>query len=273
MSWNIKQTDKLTFDIRGNYNKNDDMWVLLTSDHHWDNPKCDRKLLKRHLDEAKDIGAAIIFNGDTFCAMGGKGDPRRSNDAIRQEHWGDDYLNRLIDTASEWYAPYADNIALIGMGNHEESILKNYGMNLVDELCNNLGAEKGDYEGFVRFKRDAKGLPLWMYFNHGFGGGGATKGISAFQKVILKNPADIYWMGHIHEQYAGNEMVRQISERGKISLKKQSYVRTSTYKQNDPYLIRKAGSGIRPLGSYWLKISSDKSVGNGVKYIMQETDL
>jgi hypothetical protein len=272
MSWNIKQTDEFTFDIRGDYSEDEDMWVLLISDPHWDNPKCDRKLLKRHMDEARDIGAAIMFNGDVFCAMQGRGDPRRSNDAIRREHMGDDYLNRLVNTASEWFEPYKDNIALMGMGNHEDSVLKNYGYNLIDELCSNLGVMSTGYEAFTRFKRNGKGLPLWLYQNHGFGGGGATKGISAFQKIILKNPADIYWMGHIHEQYAGNEMVRKVSNKGKVSLKKQSYVRTSTYKQNDPYLIRKAGSGIRPLGSYWLKITEDKSTREA-KYIMMETDL
>ena len=30
----------------------DEQWFLLQSDVHWDNPKCDRKKLKRHLDEA-----------------------------------------------------------------------------------------------------------------------------------------------------------------------------------------------------------------------------
>ena len=45
--------------------------VLLLSDIHWDNPKCDRELLKRHLDQAKEIGADVLLNGDTFCLMQG----------------------------------------------------------------------------------------------------------------------------------------------------------------------------------------------------------
>jgi len=40
--------------------------VLLISDIHWDNPHCDRKLLKKHLDEALEINADVLINGDLF---------------------------------------------------------------------------------------------------------------------------------------------------------------------------------------------------------------
>jgi len=56
--------------------------VLLISDAHWDNPKCDRDLLRDHLEKAKEIGADILLNGDTFCMMGGKYDPRRTKEGI-----------------------------------------------------------------------------------------------------------------------------------------------------------------------------------------------
>jgi len=56
---------------------------LLLSDLHWDNPKCDRALLTNHLEEAKRRGAGVLVNGDFFCLMQGKGDPRRSKDDIR----------------------------------------------------------------------------------------------------------------------------------------------------------------------------------------------
>ncbi len=41
--------------------------VLLISDLHWDNPKCDRALLKKHLDEALAGNHDILINGDLFC--------------------------------------------------------------------------------------------------------------------------------------------------------------------------------------------------------------
>ena len=44
----------------------DELNLLLISDIHWDNPKCDRVLLKKHLDIAKEMNAGVIVNGDFF---------------------------------------------------------------------------------------------------------------------------------------------------------------------------------------------------------------
>ena len=63
----------------------DDVWVLLRSDAHHDSPYCDRKLEKYHLEIAKERNALILDNGDTFDAMQGKFDPRRSYGDIRPE--------------------------------------------------------------------------------------------------------------------------------------------------------------------------------------------
>jgi hypothetical protein len=59
---------------------------LLISDLHWDNPHCNRGLLTNHLKEAQRRNAGVIVNGDFFCLMQGKGDPRRSKEDIRPEH-------------------------------------------------------------------------------------------------------------------------------------------------------------------------------------------
>jgi UDP-2,3-diacylglucosamine pyrophosphatase LpxH len=53
-----------------------DQDVLMISDVHFDNPKCDRKLLKKHLDEAKRRNAKVLINGDLFDLMQGKNDKR-----------------------------------------------------------------------------------------------------------------------------------------------------------------------------------------------------
>jgi len=89
---------------------------LLLSDLHWDNPKCDRALLTNHLEEAKRRGAKVLVNGDFFCLMQGKGDPRRSKDDIRPEHNNGRYLDSIVDTAVEWFRPYADLLLVLGYG-------------------------------------------------------------------------------------------------------------------------------------------------------------
>src|SRR5688572_6891628 len=85
-------------------------WVLWMADEHWDHPKCNLDLLKAHHNEAAARGAIIVKVGDTFCAMQGKGDPRGDKGSVRDEHWGGNYLDLLVSTAAQWYAPWRENI-------------------------------------------------------------------------------------------------------------------------------------------------------------------
>ena len=48
--------------------------IAMLSDLHWDNPKCDRELLKKHLDYCKEHNIPVMVNGDFFCLMAGRGD-------------------------------------------------------------------------------------------------------------------------------------------------------------------------------------------------------
>ncbi len=87
--------------------------VAMLSDIHWDNPHCDRDLLKKHLDFCKENNIPVIINGDFFCLMQGRGDNRRNKSDIRQEHNNARYLDSIVETAVEWFEPYADIIKVI----------------------------------------------------------------------------------------------------------------------------------------------------------------
>ena len=45
--------------------------IAMLSDIHWDNPKCDRALLKKDLEYCKANNIPILINGDMFCLMQG----------------------------------------------------------------------------------------------------------------------------------------------------------------------------------------------------------
>lgn len=68
-----------------------EQWVMLSSDRHHDNIHCDRRLERRHLEQAAARSALIVDAGDLFCAMQGKYDPRSSMDDIRPEDVGADF--------------------------------------------------------------------------------------------------------------------------------------------------------------------------------------
>ena len=50
------------------------------------------------------------------------------------------YLDALVQTAAEWFEPYASIIKVIGYGNHETSILKNCETDLIQRLADLLNA-------------------------------------------------------------------------------------------------------------------------------------
>jgi hypothetical protein len=256
----------------------EEIWVLLTSDHHWDNPDCNREMMKRHFEEAKQKNAPIFMFGDFFCAMQGKYDKRSDKSKIRPEHQTAHYLDSLVETAAEWLKPYQENIKVIGLGNHETAILKNHETNLTERLVErlNIGAKSktysGGYGGWIWFMIKSKTRTtrnaLKLKYFHGSGGGGpVTKGViqSARHSMFLPD-ADIVVSGHVHEQYSICFMQEKLRPDGKIELKEQWHLRLPTYK--DEYKDGYGGWHIetgkmpKPLGAYWLVIKQHRTYNN-----------
>lgn len=120
-SWSVVEKSRNVHELKllKSLSSGGEAWLLWQSDEHWDHPKCDLKKLKEHHQEAAERGAAIVKVGDTFCVMQGKGDPRGDKSGVRPEHWGGNYLDLVVNSASDWYGPYKDYIKLVGVGNHE----------------------------------------------------------------------------------------------------------------------------------------------------------
>ena len=159
--WTVEQTSKNTnvVDINFPFVRNHDweQWVLLRSDVHHDNPKCDQDLEREHLETALEYDAPVIDNGDLHCVMGGKWDKRSSKESIRPEHQVNNYFDAIINTATDFYKPYASIFAVLGRGNHETAILKNHETDLTDRLAASLRRHGSNvvasgYGGWVRFR-------------------------------------------------------------------------------------------------------------------------
>lgn len=256
---------------------------LLISDIHWDNPKCDRELLKQHLDEAQKRGAKVFINGDFFCMMQGKYDPRRSKKDVLPEHNKANYIDAVIEDAVQWWKPYAKDILLIGYGNHESQIIKSLETDplqrFVDLLNMTCGSnvQLGGYGGVIDFKLNAgesERTSIVMKYYHGTGGGGAvTKGVIQDQRMIaMMEGYDIIWMGHVHELYHHVNMVEKYdSHQKKLYLKEVHQVRTAAYKEEyedgfGGYHIEK-GRPPKPVGGYWLKIGMGRQMNKGKRTI------
>ncbi len=248
---------------------------LLVSDLHWDNPHCDRGLLKNHLDEAVKRNAAIILNGDTYCCMGGKYDRRADKSLIRPEHNTDRYFDAIVDTSVEWFAPYAKNILLIGYGNHETAIIKHGETDLLQRFASTINyatgssIQVGGYGGTIdiRVLHDTiRGVNFVVHYFHGHSGGGAvSRGVIHDQRLLAGTEGyDLTWMGHVHELYYHQNMIHRYDRSTKTLIQKPIHqLRTATYKEewDGGYMgfHTERGRGPKPLGGYWLKLETSRN--------------
>jgi len=240
--------------------------VLLISDLHWDNPKCDRDLLKKHLDQAVKGNHDILINGDLFCLMQGAYDPRKSKSDIRPEHNHANYFDAIINTAVDWFAPYAHLIKLVGYGNHETAILKRQETDIIERFVTLLNYKTGSaiqvggYGGWIRYQfNDGSNTQSFkIKYMHGFGGGGAvTRGTIQHNRMSVNvEGADAIWMGHVHEDYEMTYTVEELTNKDTVMLRDILMIRTSAYKEeygdgSKGWHIER-GASPKPIGGRWL---------------------
>ena len=216
--------------------------VAILSDLHWDNPHCNRDLLKAHFDYCLEHDIPVFINGDMFCLMQGKGDRRGNKSDVRPEHAFNNYFDSIVKTAVEWFEPYAHIIKLIGYGNHETSIIKHQETDIiarfVDLLNYKAGSniQTGGYGGWIWFNYEKNNMikSLKMKYFHGAGGGGyASRGALNLTRSLSRYEADIFTMGHIHENSARTDAKEVLSLKKGICEVKHQYIHsmiTGTYK-------------------------------------------
>lgn len=175
--------------------------ILIMSDVHFDNPHCDRELLKKHLDQAKAKGAYVICIGDFFCAMEGRYDPRRSKGTIRPEYNRANYIDCIVNDAIKYLEPYKENLLFFSLGNHETSVLKNVETDLLERMIGGLGGniKKLGYLGYFIINTHYDGAKVQKYrifFHHGKWGGVITKGSLAAVRYASISNADLIVSGH-----------------------------------------------------------------------------
>jgi hypothetical protein len=252
---------------------NNVFWILLTSDRHWDNPHSDHDLQERHLEQAQEKGAPVLDHGDVFDAMQSKHDPRRDYDSLRGEHKGRDYLDRLVDTALQFFEPYAEQFVRFNLGNHEKSILDNNNTNLLKRLCARMSDRTGTQVDacpmeswtVLRFEHASGGKTrtLKMYSHHGWGGSArVTKGtIKSNRRAAMVSDAHIVATGHIHQSWELPLMQKHLTRDGRQINRKQLHIQLPTYKdetQNKSGYHVEKGREPRPIGARWLRVE----VGN-----------
>jgi hypothetical protein len=273
-SWACRELGRNVHEVAFDFKNQSDMaYILLRSDAHHDNPDSLNDLEEKHLKLAKERNAPIVDNGDAFCAMQGKWDPRADKSALKPEHQVDDYLDALVSTYADFLAPYGPQLAVLGTGNHETSVLSRRETNLTERLAERLRVMAGfkgytgSYTSWVFIKASCgkhnsrNTIKLWR--THGQGGGGpVTRGvIQSNRRAVYVPDANIVVSGHIHEEWVVPIQRIRVSQRGEVYQDEQTHIQVPSYKDSykDGYsygewAIEK-GMAPKPVGAMWLKLT------------------
>lgn len=266
--------------------------LAVLSDLHWDNPKCNRELLKEHLDYCLENNIAVMVNGDFFCLMQGKGDRRGSKSDIRPEHNNSKYLDSIVETAVEWFSPYASILTVLGYGNHETAIIKYQETDILQRFVdllnykNNSNVMTGGYGGWVMIRQVYSGrtkiVSYKLKYFHGSGGGGVvTKGALNLTRALeMYEGFDIFTMGHIHENSARHDVrdtVSYITSKGYCLEQKELHLMiTGTYKEeygdgSKGWHVER-GAPIKPIGGRILILNTHRKFKQGKDELIKSID-
>lgn len=253
--------------------------IGMLSDLHWDNPKCDWGLLKKHLDYCLENGHRVMINGDLFCLMQGKYDRRKSKSSIRPEHNVNNYFDAIVETASDWFLPYAGIIDVIGRGNHEQAIVKNQETDVLQRFVDMLNYKAkldhrvciGGYGGWYIIK--IRDVSYKIRYFHGSGGGGiVTKGhINLTRAKEMYEGFDCFTMGHVHENTERWDTRSTLNSKLNPVNKDVLLMITGTYKEEykDGYegWHVERGAPPKPIGGRLLTLDFYRNGSTGVQQI------
>ena len=249
---------------------------LLLSDVHFDSTKCDRDMLKDHLDKALALKASVYIFGDWFDLMQGMYDPRRSYSSLRPEYKSITYLDDVINDAVEFLEPYKEVLAMVGRGNHETNIEKRLSTSPIDRLVGALGGGvmAGPYSGWVQlvYSRNANNHggrhQRMLHFHHGYGGNAPrSKGVLNVDLDQKEWPdADVIVSGHTHQKWHVPMSVERITDRLNTYEDTVHHLKLGSYKKLDRFAGWEVEKGFQQprLGGWWMDAELRRTKHDGV---------
>ena len=210
------------------------------SDIHGDSPEFDKPSFEEHAHYCLNDQRYMLFGGDIFDAII-RTDHKRAVNSLLEK--GDNQLNIKLDKLYELLKPYQNQILFFGRGNHEESVLKYNGIDLLELLAKMLNAGRehkivvGNYANFIRFNfKDSRGKSAAHYDifqHHGMGASApVTKGMIDFNRIAKGVNADLIWCGHKHQAVIdASDPIMYVAPNGSVVLKNRQCIMTPSYQK------------------------------------------
>jgi hypothetical protein len=179
----------------------------------------------RHVDYKKfEHICKEIKNDPNYYAIGGgdygefinRKDRRHQESMVANFCLGvDDVAKKQQEYLLDHLEPIKDKFIALLRGNHENTIQKHYGYDIMSRITAGLNAYERylGFGGFVRLKFFLYGKltsTFVFYLHHGFGGGRLAGGHAlTLQRQFLWNDADVILLGHRHIKHRIEMQVRK----------------------------------------------------------------
>jgi hypothetical protein len=162
---------------------------------------CDLSAFKDYMEDSDD-NTYFIGIGDLYDAIVVQ-DFRYQKSSDRTK--GDAVIDEQVEEGVEILEPYKDKILGLGLGNHERTVIKRCGTNMIDSTCKVLGIPSIGYSGLFRLmfsENGARTRTVIIRYHHGWGGGSRTIGadLTKFSRDVAYWDADIFLYGHVHRK-------------------------------------------------------------------------
>uniref|UniRef100_A0A6M3JL23 Putative calcineurin-like phosphoesterase n=1 Tax=viral metagenome TaxID=1070528 RepID=A0A6M3JL23_9ZZZZ len=182
------------------YTYGDTIKIKPVSDVHLGSRHCDLKALRAYLGEP-DSKTYLIGLGDMMdcIIVSDTKRYRKSGDAIES----DDIINASVDQWVDMLTPFKAQIIGLGIGNHEDTIVKRCSVNPIKLLCDRLTVPYLGYSFLLRLnfrEEQGRGRTVIIRGHHGWGGGSRTQGadLTKFSRDVAQFDADLFLYGHVH---------------------------------------------------------------------------
>lgn len=197
--------------------------ILFMSDIHIGSSMVDLSEVKKDLKMAAENNDRININGDILDLILISDTNRYLPGSVSKRYrHRTDLINAAIDEAVDLFKPYAANIDMMGIGNHENYVVVKNGVDplsvIVHKLNEHLKKEGKDHEiiyggycGFLDYRfhkingmdeRSGRRSHRWVvFYHHGVSSGtGVNRGVGDFQRLAGFVDADAIWLGHNHQK-------------------------------------------------------------------------
>lgn len=195
---------KIVDTVRINYRWGDTIKIKPIADVHFGSKNCDMKALHEYLGKP-DPKTYFIGLGDLMdCIIVSDSKRyRKINDALESE----DIIGESVATWVSVLYPFRKQIIGLGIGNHEENIIKRCSVNPMKMLCDSLDVPYLGYSFLVRVilsEKGNRGRTVIIRAHHGWGLGGRTIGgeLTKYSKDLAQFDCDIALYGHTHRLQA-----------------------------------------------------------------------